>query len=196
MSELDDMMAHAVRAAGRGAVVVAHPDDESLWCGGLIARYLLVDWTVICCSIPVRDPVRAWKFFNACERLGATARLLPFVEDPRGQLQGLEHLSLSGFEVVVSHGEAGEYGHPHHVQVHHAVRARAAGRMLAIGARPGGAGSLTMQLRADELEIKVGALRAYDHVLPYEGRPMTKWEALIARYATDYPLEVETYDRI
>jgi hypothetical protein len=68
--------------------------------------------------------------------------------------------------------------------------------MLAIGARPGGAGSLTMQLRAGELEIKLCALRAYDHVLPYESRPMTKWEALIARYATDYPIERESYDRL
>src|SRR5262245_29588921 len=96
----------------RLAVVTAHPDDESLWCGGLLLRYP-GNWTVICCSTPKRDPIRAYKFFDACERLGARGRIVVQPEDLNTKLS-FAWIDLSPYDLIVTHGEAGEYGHPHH----------------------------------------------------------------------------------
>lgn len=181
--------------ARRAALVVAHPDDETLWCGGLLQR-LPLDWTVIACSIPRRDPERAWKFFDACRDLGAAGRLLPFEETPAVEnLRGLPLLALAGYDLVATHGAAGEYGHPHHRQVHHAVKATVPARLLTIGWRPDGAGCLRIDLTPAEAARKLAALRRYDHMAPSDGgKP--KWQALVDRYVGRGGLDlgIETYD--
>lgn len=193
-------MFDAVRA---GAIVVAHPDDETLWCGGLMARFPR-RWTVICCSIPRTDPIRAWKFFAACEFLGATARLLPFTEPgPDEPLGNLEALDLAGFDCIVTHNEVGEYGHRHHRDVHAHVLARAADRAVAIGyrvpARPVAndrcAETCVLRLSDPDFWRKREALARYDHVAPHDnGRPKSR--ALLDRYGAIFDLSVETYERI
>ena len=60
------------------AIVVAHPDDEVLWAGGLPLRFP-GDWTVVCCSTPAKDPVRAEHFFDACDVLGVKGKIFPFL---------------------------------------------------------------------------------------------------------------------
>lgn len=172
-----------------GAVVVAHPDDEVLWAGGLLARHG-ERYTVICCSIPRADPVRAFKFFAACETFGAHARLLPFPEtDPKEPLQHLGLLDLSAFELVVTHNAQGEYGHPHHRALHRFVTERFPRAAATFGFRPDGSrGSEVLHLSADEQARKMAALRCYDHVSPHDsGKP--KWQALMDRYALDFRTE-------
>lgn len=176
-------------------LVVAHPDDETLWCGGLLQR-LAVPWTVIACSIPRRDPERAWKFHAACNALGAVGRVLPFEETSAGEdLRGLHLLDLWGFDLVATHGAAGEYGHPHHKQVHRYIRAMVPARLLTIGWRPDGAGALRLDLAKHEVERKHAALKAYDHKSPSDGG-LPKWQALLRRYAdvAGLDLGIETYD--
>ena len=168
---------------GRKLMVVAHPDDETLWGGGLILRYP-GNWTVVACSTPMADPVRAEKFLAAIERLGATGSVLPFLETFSSRLS--VDVDVTGYDVVVTHGPEGEYGHPHHIQVHHAVAARATGRLLTFG------GPCPIELTTAERAAKLHALKAYDHVLPYDGVPMMKWEALLARYGAQW-LERESY---
>jgi len=174
----------------RRALVVAHPDDESLWFGGLLIAEP-GDWTVIACSIPSADPIRAWKFFDACDILGARARLLPFEETALR----LEHLDLSGFDQVVTHSAAGEYGHAHHQMVHRHVALRCAGRALVgLYGMPGAQTQDKVIALADEQWArKAAAIAAYDHVSPTDGRP--KGEALIARYGRQFNLRVERYAR-
>lgn len=179
----------------RAALVVAHPDDETLWCGGLLLRHPAIDWTVIACSIPRRDPERAWKFYEACAELGAQGRVLPVQETEATQPLGLDLLDLSGFDLVVTHGAAGEYGHPHHRQVHRVVRAMVPARLLAIGWRPGGGGTHWLALQPSEVARKLAALRCYDHRAPLDdGKP--KWQALLDRYVDREGLDfgVESYD--
>lgn len=186
-----------------GAIVVAHPDDETLWCGGLMLRYP-GRWTVICCSIPRADPIRAWKFFDACAVLGARARLLPFVEaradEPLGHLEALE---LDGYDCIVTHNETGEYGHRHHRDVHAHVLARAPERAVAIGyrapARPvandRSAATCVLRLSTPDFWRKREALARYDHVSPHDsGR--AKSDALLDRYGSMFDLSTETYERI
>jgi LmbE family N-acetylglucosaminyl deacetylase len=168
---------------GRKLMVVAHPDDETLWGGGLILRYP-GHWTVIACSTPMADPVRAAKFLEATRRLGATGIVSPFMETFSSILPF--DYDLSGYDVIVTHGAAGEYGHPHHVQVHREVTSRARCRVLTFG------GDDALLLTAAERAGKLHALKAYDHILPYDGMPMAKWEALLARYGASW-LEREPY---
>jgi LmbE family N-acetylglucosaminyl deacetylase len=190
-------MFDSVRA---GAIVVAHPDDETLWCGGLMVRFPR-RWTVICCSIPRVDPIRACKFFEACEVLGAKPRLLPFTESPPNEPLGhLDALELNGFDCIVTHNEAGEYGHRHHRDVHAHVVARAAGRCVAIGYRtdarrdadPGAI--CTLRLSTPDYWHKRQALARYDHTSPSDGR--AKCDALLDRYGSVFDLSVETYERV
>lgn len=172
------------------ALVVAHPDDETLWFGGLLVAHP-GDWTVICCSIPRRDAVRAHKFFAACERLGARGSLLPWTETEADcELTNLEHLELAHFGCVVTHNARGEYGHLHHRHVHRHVAATYRGPLLVSGYGQPQA-PYAVVLDEAQWQRKLDALMSYDHIAPYAGiaEPSEKWEALLHRYA-----EVEGID--
>jgi LmbE family N-acetylglucosaminyl deacetylase len=176
----------------RRALVVAHPDDESLFFGGLVIAEP-GDWTIICCSIPRTDPERAWKLFDACEVLGAKARLLPFVESgPKEPLQNLNLIDLSGFDQIVTHNTVGEYGHQHHVQINRRLMACCPDKILT-GGYGKSVGPKRIALNERQLGVKMAALRCYDHTSPSDGKP--KWRALIDRYGSQFDLGVETYDR-
>lgn len=102
-------------------VVVAHPDDETLWAGGLLAAN--PDTHVLCCSVPRAKPERAVYFIEACAVLGVYG----FVA---GGLAGNGLVDVEPamkiaplYDEIVTHNAVGEYGHPAHVQVHEAMRA-------------------------------------------------------------------------
>ncbi len=174
----------------RPVVVVAHPDDEVLWAGGLIAHYPQKQWTVICCSIPRRDPIRAYKFFDACEVLGVKARVLPFIEpEPSEPLTSVGSIEFAPYSCVVTHNEWGEYGHRQHQSVYAYVKRSVKLPMVTFGYRTGGKGNATLQLTRDELTKKIEALKKYNHITPYEGNNVPKWQALTHRY-----FEVEKID--
>lgn len=181
-------------AVRNGAIVVAHPDDETLWCGGLMLRHPSC-WTVICCSIPKTDPIRAWKFFSACDDLGAKPRLMPFGEsDARLPLDHLDDLDLSSFDCVVTHNAIGEYGHVHHIQIHRFIAERWPDKTVTIGYGEAGSDRATrIALSEGEMARKLIALRCYDHISPSDGKP--KWRALLDRYGAQFDLSVETYER-
>lgn len=167
-------------------ILVAHPDDETLWAGGLPIRYReQAMFTIIACSIPRRDPIRAWKFFDACQHLGALPRLLPFLEtDVGSDLFGLEVLgTLSGYDCIITHGEEGDYGHSHHRCVHRYAAGIVGNRkFITFCYDQQSEEGMRLLLTHEEQKQKYAALSCYDHVLPYNGVEMTKCEALIDRY--------------
>jgi LmbE family N-acetylglucosaminyl deacetylase len=171
--------------AETGVAVFAHPDDESLWAGGLLAGNN-VTWTVICCSIPKRDPIRAYKFFDACEMLGVNGRLLPFSEEDPFRL---DLLDLDGYDVILTHGKAGEYGHPHHKFLHERIANEfpKKARFVAYG------GEATWELPLTPLgkAIKSNAIHCYNH-RGADG-PLTKAEALLEYYGKRFDLWTERY---
>ena len=174
------------------ALVVAHPDDEALWFGGLLASEP-GNWTIICCSIPRTDPIRAWKFFDACEVLGAKPRLLPFIETSQHESLGnIDRLELADFDQIITHNSVGEYGHLHHVTINRALMARYPDKVIT-GGYGKSPGPKRVALNVDQLATKMAALRCYDHTSPSDGKP--KWWALIDRYGSQFDLGVETYDR-
>jgi LmbE family N-acetylglucosaminyl deacetylase len=188
--------------SSRRAVVVAHPDDETLWCGGLMIRYP-GDWTVICCSTPKRDPIRAQKFHAACIELGAAKSTIYWRTETRNEpLLDLDAAigDLSRFDLVVTHNKEGEYGHPHHKQVHQYVTVR---RPDALTIGYGGEGSRVrrvIELADSEWEQKLRALKSYDHLMSWGGRFIPTWQALLTEYGTPgkyhgFNLRRETYDQ-
>ena len=62
------------RSVSRAAVVVAHPDDETLWAGGTLLMSSECHWTVV--TLCRRsDTDRAPKFFRVLEYLGAAGTM-------------------------------------------------------------------------------------------------------------------------
>jgi LmbE family N-acetylglucosaminyl deacetylase len=185
----------------RKALVVAHPDDESLFFAGIVLRYP-GDWTILCCSTPQRDPIRAWKFYSACEILGARGKVMPHTETRNQPLAHLEKLDLSEFDLIVTHGKAGEYGHPHHCQVHTAIRNNRDGADVLVSAygRKGDAPHvLEIDLTPIEWGFKLDALKCYDHPINWGGKLRPTWDALIEEYGTPgrhfgFNLKRECYD--
>lgn len=164
-----------IETYGNTAVVVSHPDDETLWCGGIIQP----GWTVICCSIPFRDPVRAYNFFRACEVYEAKPRLNPVSE----KYWSLD-FSLDEFDTVITHGAKGEYGHHQHIAVHHWVVSNFHGHIYCFG------GDIVVPLSSEQLDRKKLALTQYDHETVYKHQKMRKWEALEKEYGIS---KVESY---
>jgi LmbE family N-acetylglucosaminyl deacetylase len=98
------------------AVIVAHPDDETLWAGGTILMHPETNWTVI--TICRRnDTDRAPKFFQALEKLGATGAMGDLDDEPEQQpldSRDVRNMILSllpsdRFDLIITHGLWGEY---------------------------------------------------------------------------------------
>ena len=113
----------------RAAVVVAHPDDETLWCGGYILTHPEVLWRIVTLC-RASDPDRAPKFRRVLQRLGAEGEMADLDDGPdqaplpEGQVrETIAHL-LTGnsYDLVLSHGPLGEYTrHRRHAECCQAV---------------------------------------------------------------------------
>jgi LmbE family N-acetylglucosaminyl deacetylase len=98
------------------AVIVAHPDDETLWAGGTILSHPAWNVCIIAlCRASDRD--RAPKFFQALNVLGADG-IIGDLDDgpeqtplPEYEVQGaiLRLLPHTHFDLVISHHPRGEY---------------------------------------------------------------------------------------
>ncbi len=98
------------------AVIVAHPDDETLWAGGLMLMHPEVRWTVVTLCRK-SDTDRAPKFFKALERLKASGLMADLDDGPEqrsldgGEVQKtiIELLPSKRFDLIITHNTAGEY---------------------------------------------------------------------------------------
>jgi len=97
-------------------VVVAHPDDETLWAGGIMLMHPETRWTIVALcrkSDPDRSQrfEQAIKYFNAKGAMGdlddsAEQRPLP---ERKVQEAILTLLPLGKFDLVITHSLWGEY---------------------------------------------------------------------------------------
>lgn len=112
-------------------VIVAHPDDETLWAGGTILMHPESEWTVVALCRK-SDPDRAPRFFKALERLRATGVMGDLDDGPEQtpletrtvQSSILELLPSDRFDLIITHSPRGEYTrHRRHEETAEAVRA-------------------------------------------------------------------------
>jgi len=109
-------------------VIVAHPDDETIWMGGMLIRNK-DKWDVTIISLCRKDDKdRSPKFFRVCETLNARGfmsdlddeKLTPV--DLSDIIKRIEKFADKEYDYIFTHGENGEYGHLRHIEVNRAVR--------------------------------------------------------------------------
>lgn len=114
----------------RALIIVAHPDDETIWLGGLILKYKNLDWTIFSLC-RARDQDRSPKFFKVCKYYGARGLMADLDDENRLTLKQtlpvikkiiLTKLKNKKFDFIFTHGANGEYGHPRHKGVHQVVK--------------------------------------------------------------------------
>ena len=113
------------------AVVVAHPDDETLWAGGTILSCR--EWECfVACLCRGYDPDRAPRFWRALARLGACGAMADVDDGPEQnplpprqvEREVLRMLPRTCFDIVLTHGPKGEYTrHRRHEETSRAVTA-------------------------------------------------------------------------
>ena len=106
-------------------MIVAHPDDESLFGGAAMLSER--GWMVVCATRGDDRP-RAAEFGAAMRLAGGIYEMwdYPDVYDrplPDSLASRISRLLARRYRVVVTHGPDGEYGHPHHIQIHRVVAA-------------------------------------------------------------------------
>lgn len=109
-------------------LVVAHPDDESIFFSGLLMNQRSMPWKVICVTDGNADSAgstRADQFKRACSLLKVKPIQWDFVDKFESRLKTEDLIKrfkeLEPPTVVYTHEILGEYGHPHHQDVSYTV---------------------------------------------------------------------------
>jgi LmbE family N-acetylglucosaminyl deacetylase len=119
-----------LRKNKKAIVIVAHPDDETIWMGGCLLRYKNIDWSIFSlCRLS--DDDRAPKFKQVCDYYEAQCVITDL--DDEGELDMdtavkeaerliAEKVGDSSYDYIFTHGQNGEYGHIRHVTVNKAIK--------------------------------------------------------------------------
>ncbi|MCL4562784.1 MAG: PIG-L family deacetylase [Chloroflexi bacterium] len=112
-----------------GLIVVAHPDDETLWTGGYLLMHPEWSWYIACLTRS-SDPDRAPKFRQVLRRYGAAGEMADMDDGPeqtplpKDLLKStiLSLLMRTSFDLILTHGAHGEYTrHRRHEETGEAV---------------------------------------------------------------------------
>lgn len=116
--------------------IVAHPDDEIIWMGGMILKHKNWNWTIYSlCRRDDRD--RAPKFFRVCALLGVHGiiddlddKVLKSLDETEIIMRVIETFGKKKFDYLFTHGENGEYGHIRHCEIHAAIKKMVEKKMI------------------------------------------------------------------
>ncbi len=110
-------MSHITEDAPKTAVViVAHPDDETLWAGGMILSHPSWNWHIVTLC-RASDPDRAPKFLRVLHELNASGEMGDLDDGPdqrplpdtEVQQAIMQSLPPDHFDLLISHDPTGEY---------------------------------------------------------------------------------------
>ena len=111
-------------------VIVAHPDDETIWVGGTILQNRNNKITIISLCRK-NDEDRYPKFLKVCELLNAEAHIFDLDDSEEGDYKKITNKEIidkiktitkdKKYDELYTHGKNGEYGHIRHKEVHNAV---------------------------------------------------------------------------
>jgi LmbE family N-acetylglucosaminyl deacetylase len=111
------------------AIIVAHPDDETLWAGGTILSHPSWKWFIVCLCRG-NDKERAQRFYSALKVLKSDGIMgclddgpeqKPLDEKEVGRII-LDLLPAHYFDLIITHNPSGEYTrHLRHEEVSKAV---------------------------------------------------------------------------
>ena len=117
----------------KGLLVVAHPDDCVIFGWPIIKKYSEIKWKILYMTYDKKQARgnEIEKFWND---QGISVDFCGVIDDhvdldggtivsfDKGQVREQILKLATGYDVVVTHGEDGEYGHPHHVFVNETIR--------------------------------------------------------------------------
>ena len=110
-------------------VIVAHPDDETLWAGGTIMNHPSWNWFIVCLCRK-SDMERATKFQKALKVFNAEGIMGDLDDGPDQKVLDVKELESvildllpqKQFDLVITHNPSGEYTrHRRHEEVSNAV---------------------------------------------------------------------------
>ena len=111
------------------AIIVAHPDDETLWAGGTILAHPFWNCFVVCLCRK-NDEERATKFYKVLKILNATGIMGDLDDEPEQkpllnnevERAILNLLPQTHFDLIITHNPNGEYTkHLRHEEIGNAV---------------------------------------------------------------------------
>jgi LmbE family N-acetylglucosaminyl deacetylase len=110
-------------------IIVAHPDDETIWMGGTLLRSNMKK--TIICLCRKNDKDRAPKFRKACKILNAEGHISNLDDFEKGYYKKLSTQDIINrileitknkkYDYLFTHNKNGEYGHIRHKEIHNAV---------------------------------------------------------------------------
>lgn len=104
------------KASKNAAVIVAHPDDETLWAGGTILMRTDYNWQIISLCRG-DDPERSPRFFNTLEVLKAEGKMGNLDDGPEQEPLSPQEIKESilslmpplEYDIIITHSPDGEY---------------------------------------------------------------------------------------
>ncbi|MCX6750144.1 MAG: PIG-L family deacetylase [Candidatus Pacearchaeota archaeon] len=110
-------------------VIVAHPDDETIWMGGTLLKSK--DNKTILSLCRKNDKDRAPKFRKVCRLLKAKTHISDLNDAEEGYYKDISAQDIikrilkiaknKKYDFLYTHGENGEYRHIRHMEIHKAV---------------------------------------------------------------------------
>ncbi len=117
-------------------VIVAHPDDETIWMGGMLIRNRKNWNTTIISLCRADDEERVSKFKKACRILNAKCFISNLDDEKFYPIKSKEIIkeilkfAEKKYDYIFTHGKNGEYNHIRHKEIHKAVKQAVKDRLI------------------------------------------------------------------